>query len=117
MKYVKSISGIAFWWLIKDAFILKIEQNENSLFFYTQAKRAENLMKKAGKSNYQISIHEGAGHLIDLPFCPPSTLTKHPLFPKEILLQCGGEDTIKHGQAQERIWMELLTFFESNLTP
>jgi hypothetical protein len=81
-----------------------------------QAKRAENLMNKAGKSNYQISTHEGAGHLIDLPFCPPSTLTKHPLFPKKTLLQCGGEDTIKHGQGQENFWMEILTFFKSNLT-
>ena len=72
-------------------------------------------MKEADKSNYQISIHEGAGHLIDLPFCPPITLTKHPLFPKKMVLQCGGEDTIKHGKAQENIWMEILTFFETSL--
>ena len=75
-----------------------------------QAKRAENLMNKAGKSNYQISTHEGAGHLIDLPFCPPSTLTKHPLFPKKTLLQCGGEDTIKHGQGHEILSQCFLNF-------
>ena len=52
-------------------------------------------MKKAGKSNYQISIHEAAGHLVDLPFCPPSTTQNHPLFPKPYVLQVGGDDIIK----------------------
>ena len=74
-------------------------------------------MKKAGKSNYQISIHEAAGHLVDLPFCPPSTTQNHPLFPRPNLLQVGGDDIIKHGQAQEKIWKEVLTFFRNHLTP
>ena len=67
--------------------------------------------------HYQNYSNQGAGHLIDLPFCPPSSLTKHPLFPKETLLQCGGDDIIKHGQAQEKIWKELLIFFKHNLMP
>ena len=34
---------------------------------------------------------------------------------KKMVLQCGGEDTIKHGKAQKDIWMEILTFFETSL--
>ena len=49
-------------------------------------------MKEAGKTNYEISIHEGVGHLIDLPFCPPTTISNHPLFPKPIVLQVGWDD-------------------------
>ena len=74
-------------------------------------------MKEAGKSSCQISILEGAGHLIDLPFSPPTTLSNHPMFPKPFVLEQGGEDIIKHGQAQEKIWSELLTFFNHNLRP
>ena len=72
-------------------------------------------MKEAGKTNYEISIHEGVGHLIDLPFCPPTTISNHPLFPKPIVLQVGGDDIIKHGEAQEKIWNNLLSFFDRNL--
>ena len=74
-------------------------------------------MKEAGKTNYEISINEGVGHLIDLPFCPPTTLTNHPLFPKPFVLQVGGDDIIKHGKGQERLWSHLLTFFKSHLIP
>ena len=44
------------------------------------------------------------------------TLIKnHPLFPKPIVLQVGGDDIIKHGEAQEKIWNNLLSFFDRNL--
>ena len=88
----------------------------NNLLFF-KAEIGEKLMKEAGKTNYQISIHEGAGHLIDLPFSPPTTISNHPLFPKPFVLQVGGDDIIKHGQAQEKIWSELLAFFNNNLRP
>lgn len=80
-----------------------------------KAELAEKLMKEAGKTNFEISIHEGVGHLIDLPFCPPTTISNHPLFPKPIVLQVGGDDIIKHGEAQEKIWNNLLSFFDRNL--
>ena len=74
-------------------------------------------MKEAGKTNYQISLHEGAGHLIDLPFSPPTIISNHALVPKPFVLEHGGDDIIKHRQAQEKIWSELLAFFNNNLRP
>jgi len=76
---------------------------------------AEKVMKEAGKTNYDIIIHDGLGHLIDLPFSPPTTITNHALFPKPFLLEMGGYDIIKHGMAQEKIWHELLSFYKKNL--
>ena len=86
----------------------------HEIFFtnFFQARAAEKLMKKAGKTNFELSIHEGLGHLIDLPFSPPTTIINHVLVPKPFLLEMGGCDTIKHGMAQEKIWTELLSFYK-----
>merc|ERR1719273_984408 len=81
----------------------------------SHARAAEKLMKEAGKTNFQLSIHEGLGHLIDLPFSPPTTIINHVLVPKPFLLEMGGCDTIKHGMAQEKIWTELLSFYKECL--
>ena len=72
-------------------------------------------MKESGKENFKLSIHEGLGHLIDLPFSPPTTFLNHVLVPKPVLLDHGGHDIIKHGMAQEKIWKDLLSFYEDNL--
>ena len=72
-------------------------------------------MKEAGKTNFKLSIHEGLGHLIDLPFSPPTTITNHALFPKPYTLEMGGYDSVKHGIAQEKIWLELLSFYKKHL--
>ena len=81
-----------------------------------QAKIAYELMSKAGKQ-FQMhqSIHKSTGHLIDLPFSPPTTISPHVLFLKPYLLEMGGFDLLKHGQAQEKIWIELLRFFKVHL--
>ena len=80
-----------------------------------QAMLAKELMLANGKTNFEIAIYDGLGHLIDLPFSPPTTKEKHAVFPKHILIQMGGEDLVKHGQAQEKIWAKLLHFFLMHL--
>lgn len=78
-----------------------------------QAKIAYELMTKAGKqAQMHQSIHKSLGHLIDLPFSPPTTISPHVLFPKPYLVEMGGFDLLQHGQAQEKIWIELLRFFK-----
>lgn len=72
-------------------------------------------MKKAGKKNYEISIHEATGHLVDLPFSPPTTISNHAMFPKPFVLETGGTDLIQHGRNQELIWQKLLLFFSETL--
>ncbi len=72
-------------------------------------------MKSAGKNNLKSNIYEGVGHLIDLPFSPPTTLSNHAMFPKPLVLQMGGDDIIKHGKAQESIWSELIDYFNAHL--
>ena len=80
-----------------------------------QVKWAEKLMIGANKSNYEIQIYSGLGHLIDLPFSPPTTISNHAMFPKPIMLEYGGTDVIRHGKAQEKIWQNILTFFFKHL--
>ena len=62
-----------------------------------------------------MSSYEGLGHLIDLPWSPSTPLSNHPLFPKPYLVQMGGEDSIKHGKAQEKVWQELVDYFHEVL--
>ena len=76
-----------------------------------QVEIAEELLNKAGKK-INKSIHKSLGHLIDLPFSPPTSVSPHVLFPKPFLLEMGGSDFINHGQAQEKIWLQTLTFFK-----
>ena len=81
-----------------------------------QAKKAEELMENNGKgNNIKLSIHDGLGHLIDLPFSPPCFLSRHALFPRPILIEMGGSDPIKHGKAQEKSWFETIEFFKLHL--
>ena len=80
-----------------------------------QAKLGQELMQKSGKRDFEVMIFEGLGHLIDLPFSPPTTQANHAVFPKHIRIQMGGENTILHGQAQEKIWLKLLHFFQMHL--
>ena len=80
-----------------------------------QAKLGEKLMRQSGKSDFKIRIFEGLGHLIDLPYSPPTTQANHAMFPRHILIQMGGENEILHGQSQEKIWVELLDFFQRHL--
>ena len=68
-------------------------------------------MLEKNKANLEIEIFEGLGHLIDLPFSPPTTKARHAVFPKHILIQMGGDNLIQHGQAQEKIWSRILKFF------
>ena len=51
-------------------------------------------MKLHNKTNYQLSFHDGLGHLIDSSFAPPTLVSNHPLFPKPLKLEMGGNNLI-----------------------
>ena len=73
-------------------------------------------MKLHNKTNYQLSFHDGLGHLIDSSFAPPTLVSNHPLFPKPLKLEMGGNNLIQHGQSQEIIWNECIQFLEKYMT-
>lgn len=81
-----------------------------------EAELAGEILKTKGRNDFQVSIHEGLGHLVDLPFSPPTIITNHALFPKPYLLVMGGDDLEKHGRAQEKVWQQLLHFFKTSLS-
>jgi hypothetical protein len=84
-------------------------------FILLQALFGKRLMDNAGNNNYEISIYKGLGHLVDLPFSPPTTVSNHALFPKPFKLVMGGDNVEQHGQAQEKIWTQLLNYFKKHL--
>ena len=108
--YEQNPQYIPFW--KSDAQMLFIAGTEDQVCkSVDQAKVAQELMEIHGKKdNCSISIHEGLGHLIDLPFSPPCFVSRHALFPRPIMIEMGGSDPVKHGQAQEKIWFETLEF-------
>ena len=71
---------------------------------------AEKLLKEAGKTNYQICIYEGMGHIVDLPYLPPVHITNHAYFPKPIEVLMGGEDKLAHTRGQIQLWNDTLDF-------
>ena len=79
-----------------------------------QAKKAEEIAKQYEKSNFDVKIYEGLGHITETPFAPPTQICFHPLFPKPIQLEFGGKDPILHGMAQEQIWKDTLTFLRNH---
>ena len=50
---------------------------------------------KEGKTNFELHIFPGCGHLVDLPFSPPATSSLHPLAPPGVKLYMGGANTIR----------------------
>ncbi len=72
-------------------------------------------MKEAGKTNFECCTYPGLGHLIDLPFFPPTTITNHALLPKGVQCAMGGDNLEQHGNAQEQVWTKLLQYFDSQL--
>ena len=81
-----------------------------------QALAAQEIMENNDKKdNVKVCSYEGLGHLIDLPFSPPCSVSRHVMFPRPILIEYGGTDQIKHGQAQEKIWFEILDFLKMYL--
>jgi hypothetical protein len=85
---------------------------DTPLFFF-QADLAEELMIEAGKNNYKILKYPGLGHLLDLPFAPPTTITNHALFPKGSKLIMGGDDLQKHAHAQTLAWRHIVEFLRN----
>ena len=70
-------------------------------------------MIESGKSNYKILKYPGLGHLLDLPFAPPTILTNHALFPKGSKLIMGGNDLEQHAEAQQLAWKEIVKFLRN----
>ena len=88
-------------------FIIYISQ---FIHFHTKVHFAEELLKEAGKTNYQICIYEGMGHIVDLPYLPPVHITNHAYFPKPIEVLMGGDDKLAHTRGQIQLWNDTLNF-------
>ena len=76
---------------------------------------AENIMKANQKTNYEVSVLEGLGHNLDLPFSPPTLINVVPLFPKPYKVDMGGSDLVKHGLSAEKIWKDSIKYFKEHL--
>jgi hypothetical protein len=63
---------------------------------------------------YEIMTLPGMGHLVDLPNSPPTIITNHALFPRNMVAM-GGSDTILHSVGQIETWNKLLDFFNNAL--
>ena len=72
-------------------------------------------MNEGGKSNYEIMVYEGMGHLVDLPYDPPCYVTNHVAFPKPLRMLMGGAMRQRHAHAQEKAWQDSLRFFTQSL--
>ena len=68
----------------------------------------------AGKSNVKILRYPGAGHLIDLPHSPFSSMHRHILVPQNMKINYGGHPQL-HSLAQIQAWDNTLRFFKDNL--
>ncbi len=75
----------------------------------------EEVIKKSSKTNCEVCIYDGLGHLVDLPFSPPTSVTNHVLFPRPIKALMGGTNVLKHGQSQEQSWLKILHFLKNTI--
>ena len=73
-------------------------------------------MEESGKKNYKIHTYEGMGHIIDIPYFPPVSVTNHAYFPKPIEVLMGGEDKLAHTQGQIKLWQDSLNFLRKEST-
>ncbi len=75
----------------------------------------EEVIKKSSKTNCEVCIYDGLGHLVDLPFSPPTSVTNHVLFPRPIKALMGGTNVLNHGQSQEQSWLKILHFLKNTI--
>lgn len=70
--------------------------------------------RSKGKTNITHIEYSHTGHLIDLPFCPHSSVLKTPLAPPGMLTLFGGKPQ-EHALAQFQAWSTIKKFFIDNL--
>lgn len=96
--------------------ILIIEASDDRIMNSSRkAQFAKHLIEKENKTNCDINSYEGLGHLVDLPYTPPCSITYHPLFPHPIKVLYGGTKRQIHAFAQENVWNDTLKFFRRSL--
>ena len=76
---------------------------------------ARTLLDDSGKTNYKIITYDGLGHILDLPYFPPTTITNHAFFPKPIQVLMGGDDKLAHTKGQRKLWVDTLQFLRKGL--
>ncbi len=77
---------------------------------------AERLLREAGKTNFEIFRAPHAGHLCELPYTPPLTVTRHPAISREYYAEYGGaENPAGHVRGQQDMWVRTLDFFKEKL--
>lgn len=96
--------------------LLVVVGEEDNL--YREAKEIAPMMiaraNKAGKRNVRLLKYAGAGHLIDLPHSPFSSLSRHPMLPPTTKFNYGGQQQL-HALAQIQAWKNTLRFFREHL--
>lgn len=79
---------------------------------------AVDLFRQHGKpeSEYRVVKYPGAGHLLNVPYCPPTFVSLHPLTPKGTVIYMGGEEAVQqHHHAEEHSWEQTVQFFKEKL--
>ena len=82
------------------------------------AKEAARLMTRAGKTNFEVIVEPSAGHLCNTPYCPPTSLSRHPSLPdpSTMFVEVGGPaDPAGHVRAQTGFWERTIDFFKKKL--
>lgn len=68
----------------------------------------------AGKKNIKFIEYPETGHLIDLPHSPHTYRMGHPLLPRNMKMNFGGQ-LQPHALAQIHAWSETLEFFRKHV--
>ena len=80
------------------------------------AEQAADILSAAGKTDFEVAVLEGMGHMCHLPFSPPLFSSPHPLAPAGMKLYMGGADTpAQHMDGQARAHEMILEFLERKL--
>ncbi|KAL7641360.1 UNVERIFIED_CONTAM: hypothetical protein RMT77_008499 [Armadillidium vulgare] len=94
-------------------FLFIVGEDDNNINSKKYAEISAKLLREAGKeNNYKICAYEGAGHLIEPPYSPLCFWSYHKTY--DSVFVWGGEIK-KHTEAQEKSWVEIISFIKENL--
>ena len=72
-------------------------------------------MKAAGMTSLEVAKFPGMGHLVDLPFVPPCTVSFHLFHPNKLFYYGGGRDRGVHCEQVRQTWKTVVNFFRRTL--
>lgn len=79
------------------------------------AQQGAKRMEAAGKSNFEVLVFPGMGHLCQLPYSPGTFDALHPLVPGVRLYMGGDANKPAHFRGQEMAWKKTLDFLKESL--